>query len=212
MVDKSLNIALENIVRNNKEFNSNQDTDKVSKLEQKIQNLLNDKGNLNSSEVMILRGEASMLTRLADYAENLADKLEKDHKELQKKKLEEVQKALMEELGIPAEFVDQLAILVKAGPQALREAAGVYRAEAEKKKEKAEFIATEVDRLDRQIKELSHIKDSLTLQTGEQSVSMKDYILKVRYQEALRDKSDLILKQVLEQMEGMNGEEISKGI
>jgi hypothetical protein len=152
-----------------------------------------------------------MLNRLADYAETIADKLEQDAKDLKKKKLEEIREVLMEQLGIPAEFVDQMAILVKAGPNALREAANVYRTEAKKKQEKADLIRTEVDRLDKEIKELNTIKDSLRMENGESDVSMKEFILKVRYQEALRDKADLVLKRVLEQMEGANGEEVTKG-
>jgi len=208
MVDKSLNIALAKIVNDNRDVNSNQDHQKVEKIERKIQNLLNDKNNLNDTEVGQLRSEALMFTRLADYADKLADQLEKGNKDLQKKKLEEVKKLLMEKLGVPADFIDQLAILTKAGPQALREASGVYRAEAQKRNEKADFVRAEVDRIDKQIKELSTIKETLRENSQENQTSMKDYILKVRYQEALRDQSELVLKRVLEQMEGKTGEAV----
>ena len=212
MVDKSLNIALEKIVNHNRDINSNQDHQKVEKIERKIQNLLNDKNNLSGAEVNQLRSEALMFTRLADYADKLADHIEKGNKDLQKKKLEEVKKLLMEKLGVPADFIDQLAILTKAGPQALREASGVYRAEAQKRNEKANFISIELDRIDKQIKELNTIKETLRTNSQENQTSMKDYILKVRYQEALRDQSELVLKRVLEQMEGNTGETVSKAV
>jgi uncharacterized protein YdcH (DUF465 family) len=212
MVDKSLNIALEKIVNHNRDINSNQDHQKVEKIERKIQNLLNDKNNLSGAEVNQLRSEALMFTRLADYADKLADQIEKGNKDLQKKKLEEVKKLLMEKLGVPADFIDQLAILTKAGPQALREASGVYRAEAQKRNEKANFISIELDRIDKQIKELNTIKETLRTNSQENQTSMKDYILKVRYQEALRDQSELVLKRVLEQMEGNTGETVSKAV
>jgi hypothetical protein len=208
MVDKSLNFALAKIVNDNRDVNSNQDYQKGEKIERKIQNLLNDKKNLNGTEVGQLRSEALMFTRLADYADKLADQLEKGNKDLQKKKLEEVKKLLMEKLGVPADFIDQLAILTKAGPQALREASGVYRAEAQKRNEKADFVRAEVDRIDKQIKELNTIKETLRVNSQENQTSMKDYILKVRYQEALRDQSELVLKRVLEQMEGKTGETV----
>jgi hypothetical protein len=210
MVDKSLNIALEKIVKHNRDINSNQDHQKVEKIEKKIQNLLNEKNNLNPVDINQLRSEAHMLTRLADYADKLADQLEKGQKDLQKKKFEEVKKLLMEKLGVPANFIDQLAILTKAGPKALKEAAGVYRAEANKKLEKAQFMNAELEKLEKQIKELNSIKETMRLNGAENQTSMKDYILKVRYQEALRDQSDLVLKRVLEQMEGQTGETISK--
>jgi len=212
MVDKSLNIALAKIVNDNREINSNQEHLKVEKIEKKIQNLLNEKNNLNGAEVNQLRSEALMFTRLADYADKLADQIEKGQKDLQKKKQEEVKKLLMEKLGVPAEFVDQLAILTKAGPKALREASGVYRAEAQKRNEKADFIRAEVNKIDKQIQELNHIKDNIKINTQANQTSMKDYILKVRYQEALREQSDLVLKRVLEQMEGKTGETASKAV
>ena len=209
MVDKSLHVALAKIVNDNRDINSNQEHLKVEKIERKIQNLLNEKNNLNGAEVNQLRSEALMFTRLADFADKLADQLEKGQKNLQKKKQEEVKKLLMEKLGVPAEFVDQLAILTKAGPKALREASGVYRAEAHKRNEKADFIRAEVNKIDKQIKELSTIKETLRVGTQANQTSMKDYILKVRYQEALREQSDLVLKRVLEQMEGKTGETVS---
>jgi uncharacterized protein YdcH (DUF465 family) len=210
MVDKSLNVALAKIVNDNRDINSNQEHLKVEKIERKIQNLLNEKNNLNGAEVNQLRSEALMFTRLADFADKLADQLEKGQKNLQKKKQEEVKKLLMEKLGVPAEFIDQLAILTKAGPKALREASGVYRAEAQKRNEKADFIRAEVNKIDKQIKELSNIKETLRVGVQANQTSMKDYILKVRYQEALREQSDLVLKRVLEQMEGQTGETVSK--
>jgi len=210
MVDKSLNIALAKIVNDNRDINSNQEKDKVERIEKKIKNLLNEKNNLNGAEVNQLRSEALMFTRLADFADKLADNIEKGKKELQKKKNEEIKKLLMEKLGVPAEFVDQLAILTKAGPKALREASGVYRAEAQKRNEKADFIRAEVNKIDSQLKELNNIKDKLRIGSEANQTSMKDYILKVRYQEALREQSDLVLKRVLEQMEGKTGETASK--
>jgi hypothetical protein len=212
MVNKSLNLALEKIVSNNRDINSNKDSQKVEKIEKRIQNLINDKNNLNPSEINQLQSEILMFTKLADYADKLADQIEKGKKDLQKKKLDEIKKTMMNELGIPAQFVDQLAILTKAGPKALREGAQVYRLEAEKRREKAEFLGTEIQRIEKEIKELNQIKESLRISSQENNVSMKDYILKARYQEALREQSDLVLKKVLEQMEGQTGETISKAI
>lgn len=210
MVDKSLNIALENIVTHNREINNNNDHKKIDKIEKKIQNLLNEKNDFNAGDINQLRSEAQMLTRLADYADKLADKLEKGKKELRKKNFEEVKKLLMEKLGVPANFIDQLAILTKAGPKALREAAGVYKAEAKKKIEHAEILHGQLKSLDQQIKELSSMKEIIRLNSIETKTSMKEYLVKVRYKEALRDQSDLVLKRVLEQMEGNTGETISK--
>jgi hypothetical protein len=210
MVDKSLNIALENIVTHNREINNNNDHKKIDRIEKKIQNLLNEKNDFNAGDINQLRFEAQMLTRLADYADKLADKLEKGKKELRKKNFEEVKKLLMEKLGVPANFIDQLAILTKAGPKALREAAGVYKAEAKKKIEHAEILHGKLKSLDEQIKELSSMKEIIRLNSIETKTSMKEYLVKVRYKEALRDQSDLVLKRVLEQMEGNTGETISK--
>jgi hypothetical protein len=103
-----------------------------------------------------------------------------------------------------------LAILTKAGPKALREAAGVYKAEAKKKIEQAEILHGKLNSLDQQIKELSSMKEIIRLNSIETKTSMKEYLVKVRYKEALRDQSDLVLKRVLEQMEGNTGETISK--
>jgi hypothetical protein len=210
MVDKSLNIALEKIVNNNRDINSNQENQKTEKIEKKIQNLLNDKNNLNSSEIFQLRNEANMFLKLADFAEKLADQMVKEKKDLPKKKLEQIKKTLMEELGVPSEFIDQLAILTKAGPKALKEAVSVYRKEAQKRIDKAEFIGAEVERIDKQIKELNSIKETLRTKIQDKQTSMKEYILKARYQEAIREQSDLVLKKVLEQMEGKSEEKVLK--
>jgi hypothetical protein len=54
------------------------------------------------------------------------------------------------------------------------------------------------------------MKEIIRLNSIETKTSMKEYLVKVRYKEALRDQSDLVLKRVLEQMEGNTGETISK--
>lgn len=205
MVDKSLNLALEKIVNDNRSINSNKDSLKFEKIEQKIKNLIDDINKLNPSEITHLRSEMLMFTALADYADRLADQLEKGKRDLQKKETEEIKKAIMDKLGVPAEFVDQLAILTKAGPQALREGATAYRIEAEKRREKLEYKINEKERLDNEVKKLTEIKLSISKTSKENNLSMNDYILQARYQEALRERSELVLKQVLEQMEGQVG-------
>jgi len=172
----------------------------VEKVEAKINGLLRDRQHVDPTIAMNLRSDATALLQVAEYAEKLADQMEQDKKE---KKPEEVQKALLERLGIPAEFIDQLSILVKAGPGALREAAQVYRNEAQKKRDQADLVTMEIEKLDKQIKDLSHLKDHLSKQNGNEQVSMKEYLANIRYREALRDKSELILKQTLQQMEGL---------
>lgn len=201
MVDKTLNLALENIVQSNKELFKDDKNSKAEKIEAKLKSLLNEKGNLNPAEIMQLCNEALMLDKVANFADQLADWAEKNKNDLQKKKLAEVKKTLMEELGIPSEFVDQLSILTKAGPDALREAAGLYRAKAKDLRENANFLNQELTSIDKEIKKLNEMKALISQEEAGNNMSMSEYIAHIRYQESLRDKADEVLKQVLESME-----------
>lgn len=203
MVDKTLNRALENIVQSNRELFKDDKNSKAEKIEAKLRSLLNEKNNLDPSQIMQLCNEALTLDRVANFAEEIADYIEKNKKDdLQKKKLEEIKQALMERLGIPSEFVDQLSILSKAGPQALREAAGVYRAKAKDLRENANFLNQELSTIDKEIKKLNELRSIVSQEEAGNNMSMSEYLAHIRYQESLRDKADEVLKQVLESIEG----------
>ncbi len=160
-------------------------------------------GDLSSNEVAKLRSEANMLDKLANFADDLASKLEKDQaKNLKKKKNEEVKKVLMNELGIPAEFVDQLSLLVKAGPDALREGADVYRAEAKRRREEADYSLGQIQKFEKEIKELNDIKQNLRAQKEEQNTSHQEHINQKVYELMLRSNAELELKEALAAMEG----------
>lgn len=207
MVDKALNSILEGIVRSNEATAKPQDKEKqkVSKLEEKLRSLLQNKAQIDPSQIAKLISEAQTLDKVADLANNIADQLEKNKKKEEAKKKEEVTKAQLEKLGIPAEFVQQLSILTKAGPDALREASHVYRTEAKNKRQQADFMNLNIEKIDKEIKEINSIKSSITSEKSSNQISMKDFIAKIRYQESLREKADLVLKEMLESMEGGSG-------
>lgn len=211
MVDKAVNQILENTLKTNKDVNQALDENKVKKLESRLNSLLSDRNSMNPAEAMSLRQEASTLDKLAGVAEELAQKIEQGEKNKEKKSLDEIKTAMMEKLGIPPEFVDQLSILVKAGPEALREAAGVYREAAQKKRAEADFLTIETERLDKEIKNLTHLKSKILESNSNGKTSMQDYLAQIKYQESLRDKADLVLKTVLEQIEnGVEGDKVEK--
>lgn len=184
-----------------KEHGLNEQKKQVEKLESRIKTLLQQRNSLDVSEAMSLRNEAASLDRMADYTEEIAKHLEENKKDLEKKSIEEVREVLMAQLGIPAEFVDQLGILVKAGPEALKEAAGVYRAEAQRRREQADILTMEVEKIDREIKELNHVKEAVSDKNATTDTSMKNFLAEMRYKEAIRDKSDLALKEMLQEAE-----------
>lgn len=209
MVDNAVNKILENTLKANKDVNQAQEENKIKKIESRLQSLLSDRNNMNAGVAMGLRQEAGTLDKLAGIAEELADKIEQGKKNQEKKSLEEVKAAMMEKMGIPPEFVDQLSILVKAGPGALREAAGVYRGAAQQKRSEAELITVEMERLDKEIKNLGHLKEKVIENHTNGKSSMQDFLSQIRYQESLRDKADLVLKEVLEQIEnGVEGDKL----
>ena len=208
MVDQSINIALEQVVQNNRDLFNEDRRDKVDRLESRLSSLLNERSNLSPAEAMSLRSEAATLDRVANFAEQIANRLEQDKQEnLQKKKLEEVKAALMNSLGIPPEFVDQLSILVKAGPEALREAAGVYRDRAKQIREDANFLTIQIETVDKEIRKLNEVRDILTLSNGSNRTAMNEYLAQARYQEAIRDRADEVLREVLASIEGEAGHE-----
>ncbi len=203
MVDKSINIALEQIVQNNRDLFNENKRNKFDNLESRLSSLLNERSNLNPAEVMSLLSEAITLDKVANFAEQIADQLEKNKQDnLQKKKLEEVKAALMQSIGIPPEFVDQLSILTKAGPEALREAAGVYRDRAKQIREDANFLTIQIETVDKEIKKLNEIKDLVAITKGSSKTAMNEYLAQARYQEAIRDKADEVLREVLASIEG----------
>jgi hypothetical protein len=118
----------------------------------------------------------------------------------------------MEQLGVPAEFIDQLSILVKAGPEALREASGVYRKESEKKRDMAALITQEVNRLDSEIKQISHVRENLKVKSSSNKESMTSFLNRKAYEDSIRDKSELELKQALEMIEGGHGENLANHV
>jgi hypothetical protein len=211
MVDKAVNQILENTLKTNKDVNQALDENKVKKIESRLNSLLSDRNIMNPAEAMSLRQEASALDKLAVVAEELAQKIEQGEKSKEKKSIDEIKKAMLDKLGIPPEFVDQLSILVKGGPEALREAAGVYREAAQKKRAEADFLTVETERLDKEIKNLTHLKSKILESNSNGKTSMQDYLAQIKYQESLRDKADLVLKTVLEQIEnGVQGEKIER--
>lgn len=202
MVDSQLKPILEKVtISNPKESGQQKEKKQAEQVEARIKNLLQQRGSIDTSEAMALRNEAAGLDRLADYSEKIADLLEQDSKNLKKEKLEDIKETLMAQLGVPAEFIEQLAILVKAGPDALREAAVVYREEAKKRRENADIAAQHLANLDKEIKELSHIQKEYKLQDASDHNSIKNFLAELRYKESLRDRSELILKEMLEQIE-----------
>lgn len=201
MVDTSVVKNLTTAIFRDDDKQRVEEKNKTERLEKRIKALSSELGNVNPEDAKALVQQAAVLDKMSGYAKDIADMIEKQSKNLQKKKLRQIKEAIMEELGIPAEFVDQLAILVKAGPEALREASDVYKTEAKKKREAAALINQEVERLDKEIKNLTNIKDNIT-RGNRDDMSMNDYIAKLRYEESLRDKADLVLKHVLMQLEG----------
>ncbi len=203
MVENTNRLTLGSVIEsNNDAYRSQKQDDKIEKIEEKLRGLLNERQALDPSQVMSLMSEAAMYDRLANFAEKLAQYLEANRQEvLSKKKDEELKHILMEQLGVPAEFVSQLGILVKAGPEALKEAAGVYREHAMKIREQAEFSNLDIERIDKQIKALTHIKEAIINKSENKATATNEYLAQIRYQEALRDRADLVLKEALEQME-----------
>jgi uncharacterized tellurite resistance protein B-like protein len=203
MVENSDRLILNSLVDTNTDlYRGHKDADKIEKLEEKLRSLLSEQQSLNPGQLTALLGEAAMFDRLANFAEQLASRMETNRQEeLAKKKEEELKHILMEQIGIPAEFVSQLSILVKAGAEALKEAAGVYREHAVKIREEAEFSRLNIERIDKQIKALNHIKETVVNKSSNRATAMNEYLAQVRYQESLRDKADLVFKEALEQME-----------
>jgi uncharacterized tellurite resistance protein B-like protein len=206
MVNNVTATALDKLVNETKDMNSSKSDEKrKAKLEKKLENLINERADINPADAEALRNEAAALGRMADYTNHLADLMEKNKKQVEKKKLEEVKQLLMEKLGVPAEFVEQLSILVKAGPEALREASGVYRQEANKKRDMAAMMTSELHRIDNEIKSIAHVKDSLKTKKGAKNETMTDFLNRKLYEDSIRDNAELELKQALQLIEGGNG-------
>ncbi len=203
MVDHIKNETLVQITRKNDELFREDKETKAERLEARIHTLLQDRSNLSPAEVASLRSEAANLDKVADFAETLAKNLESSKKEKdEKKKQEEIKAAHLATLGIPADFIQQLGLLSKAGPEALREGAALYRTKAKEFRETADFKAQEMQRLDKEIKTMTDIRSIMKQSEDKKvSVSLGEYMAQVRYQEALRDKADDVLREVLQQME-----------
>lgn len=202
MLDGQEKIIISSVENGSELYKSRKNQDQVERIEAKLQALLNDKQSLDPSQVGALMSEAAAFDRLANFSEKLADYIEKNKQEdFKKKKEEEIKHLLMEKMGIPAEFIAQLGLLVKAGPEALREGAQVYRAHASNLREQAEFVRLDIERVDKQIKALGHVKEIMLTKTSNKSTAINEYLAQVRYQESLRDKADLALKEALQQIE-----------
>lgn len=213
MVNNVTSQALDKLVSDTKEINSSKNSDdKKKKLEQKLMSLINDRSQIDPSAAEALRNEAAALGKMADYTNHIADLLEKNKKQLEKKELKEIQKTLMEKLGVPAAFIEQLSILVKAGPEALREASKVYREESHKKRDEAAFMTQELQSIDSQIKEIAHIKDNLKVNKGSKKESMTDFLNGKLYEKSFRDNAELELKHALELIEGGQGENLANHV
>lgn len=204
MVGKSINIALQQIVENNDKVFKEDQKKNADKLAKKLEQLGRERSEANPGAAIDLRVQAFTLNKVADYAENLATHIEQNPKEkLEKKDLKEIKEALMESLGIPAEFVDQLSILVKAGPEALREAAGLYRGKAEELRQQADLMTMEIEQIDTEINRLTNLKEAFSGTTVDNERSIKDFVAEKLYNESLRDRSELVLKEALQSLEGV---------
>lgn len=172
---------------------------KEERLGRRLNMLQQERMNLSPAEAMNLRMEAKTLESVADFADKVADAKERDRKEKLKEKTEkEIKQVLMNQIGVPAEFVDQLSILAKGGPEALREGAAAYRKEAEKKRMEADMLTRDIESLDQKIKRLQEVKEKFRNNKADnESVSMKEFISKVLYEQSLRDKSEEVLRQML---------------
>lgn len=213
MVNNVTATALDKLVNETKDQNSSKsDEKKKAKLEKKLENLINERADINPADAEALRNEAAALGRMADYTNHLADLMEKNRKQVEKKKLEEVKKLLMEKLGVPAEFVEQLSILVKAGPEALREASGLYRQESHKKRDMAAMMTSELHRIDNEIKSIAHVKDSLKTHDGSKKETMTDFLNRKLYEDSIRDNAELELKHALQLIEGGAGENLANHV
>jgi hypothetical protein len=177
--------------------------DKEERLNKRLNLLQQERMNLSPAEAMNLRMEAKGLESVADFADKLADAKERERQEnLKEKNEKEIKKVLMEQIGIPPEFVDQLALLAKAGPEALREGAALYRREAEKKRLQADMLTQDIEKLDKQIQGLEKAREKYKISKADkESVSMKEFISKVLYEQSLRDRSEEVLRQMLLQSE-----------
>jgi hypothetical protein len=204
MVGKSINIALQQIVESNDKVFKEDQKKSADKLARKLEQLEHERSEANPAVAIDLRVQAFSLNKVADYAENLATHLEQNPNEkLEKKDLKEIKEALMESLGIPAEFIDQLSILVKAGPDALREAAGVYRGKAAELREQADLMTMEIEQIDTEISRLTNLKEAFSGTTVDSKRSIKDFVAEKLYNESLRDRSELVLKEALQSLEGV---------
>ncbi|MBT6843697.1 MAG: hypothetical protein HOA17_07880 [Candidatus Melainabacteria bacterium] len=204
MVGKSINIALQQIVESNDKVFKEDQKKSADKLARKLEQLEHERSEANPAAAIDLRVQAFSLNKVADYAENLATHLEQNPNEkLEKKDLKEIKEALMESLGIPAEFIDQLSILVKAGPDALREAAGVYRGKAAELREQADLMTMEIEQIDTEISRLTNLKEAFSGTTVDSKRSIKDFVAEKLYNESLRDRSELVLKEALQSLEGV---------
>lgn len=172
------------------------------RIEQKLKSLMNQKSEFSSSDVASLRNQANALENIAALAEKIADAIEKGKVEkLDKKKKEDIKKVLMQQLGIPAEFVDQLGLLSKAGPDALREAASVYRSEANNRRAEADLKATEIDNINRSIEALEQARDRYSAQTNNDQQSVQNFINKGLREQIVRDNAEEEYHQALIQAE-----------
>lgn len=188
-------------------FNDDNEKKKLAQEENKAQQLeayIEQREDLDPKDAIILRDEAKMLNRLADYADNLADAKEKGtYKKLESKNDDEVKEVLMEALGIPAEFVDQLSLMVKAGPDALREAAHAYREEAAKKLEEADFLTQEIEAIDHKIKSLEVELSTNRINKQSEATTLKKLTEADHLNKHWRSNAEIEYKEMLEQAEGV---------
>lgn len=201
MVDKTLNLLLDTIQNVNSETKEKKKNE-AEKLKNRLEELLKQKDNIDPHQFVNLIKEAKILNQVADFAEKLADNEEKNKDN--KKNQEKIKAALLEELGIPSEFLEQLGLLKSAGVEALREAAVVYRKEAKRNLDKAELLRLEKEKIDTEIQNLNDWIERSTKSEHREKSSSQELIAKRLYQESLRDKADEELKQMLKQLEGDN--------
>lgn len=191
--------SLDGIINDQNRINSNERKAK-DYIEELIQSLLSRNG-ANSRDTMILRGDVLSLEKAAQLADQIANDMEKGkYKKLEEKNLEEIKAVLMQTLGVPAEFVEQLSILVKTGdPRALREAAGVYREAAQDKRKKLDERLQDMEHIEKDIHSLRELLDNVTDKTeGNVSMVYKQMNAALRA-ELLRNLSEEEFRHMLEQ-------------
>jgi flagellar biosynthesis chaperone FliJ len=204
MIERTELAELGLIAKKNKQAFAN---DALSRIDAELEKAIKEREKLGVESPDLLRMHADQYDRQAAILEHFARNKEKDTltklKEAKQEEFEKVKKALMEALSVPAEFIDHLSILAKAGPEAMREGAQSYKQTAVDLRN----TANQIEVLDKKITKLNKNQKYIKEHQNSQQTLLYKYAEAKQKGELLRSRGEEEYRQMLEVAEASQGKE-----